>query len=248
MAQTWTAAGYERNGRFVADLAGDVFAMLDAGPGQRILDLGCGDGALTRRIQDSGARVIGVDSSPELVQSAQNRGLDVLLCSGEQLPFKQDFDAVFSNAALHWMLDQDAVLQGVHYALRPGGRFVAEMGGHGNIAAIRAALSVAVEPFDIDAESAGANVFFAVAEYADMLQRHGFQVDVIDLVPRPTALPTGIEGWLRTFRRSLLDQLSVDDQSAVITRVSELLRPILCDRSGRWFADYVRLRFRALIT
>ena len=245
MAQTWSAAGYARHGRFVADLAGEAFAMLDAVAGERILDLGCGDGALTQRIQECGALVTGVDSSPELIQAAESSGLTVVLCSGEQLPFQQEFDAVFSNAALHWMRDQDAVLHGVHQALKPGGRFVAEMGGHGNIAAIRAALSAAVEPFGMDAEAAGANVFFTAAEYRDLLKRHGFEVDVIELVARPTLLPTGIEGWLQTFRRSLLDQLTVAEHQDVIRRVSEWLKPILCDRSGRWFADYVRLRFRA---
>jgi trans-aconitate methyltransferase len=245
MGQTWTAAGYERNGRFVADSAGEVFGMLDAKPGERVLDLGCGDGGLSHRIQDLGATVLGVDTSPELLASARSRGLDVQLCSGEQLNFRQEFDAVFSNAALHWMLDQGAMLKGVHSALKPGGRFVAEMGGHGNIATIRAALSVALEPFGIDAEAVGANVFFTAAEYSELLRQHDFQVEVLSLVARQTPLPTGIDGWLRTFRRSLLDELSVDDQEAVILRVSKLLKPILCDRSGQWFADYVRLRFRA---
>lgn len=245
MPQTWTAAGYERHGRFVADLAGDVLAMLDARAEDHILDLGCGDGALTQRIRNTGAIVMGIDSSPELLQSARDKGLNVILCSGERLTFSSEYDAVFSNAALHWMLDQDAVLRGVRTALRPNGRFVAEMGGHGNIAAIRAALTVALEPFGVSAEGTGANVFFTAAEYTELLERHGFGVDVIELVARPTALPTGIDGWLRTFRRSSLDRLTDDERDAVITRVTDLLRPILCDRSGQWFADYVRLRFRA---
>lgn len=110
MAQTWTAEGYERNGRFVADLAGDVLSLLSPQPRESILDLGCGDGALSSRLMEAGAVVIGVDSSPELVRAAQQRGIDARYGEGEHLLFRSEFDAVFSNAALHWMLNQDAVL------------------------------------------------------------------------------------------------------------------------------------------
>ena len=245
MPQIWTAATYEQHGRFVANLASDVLALLDPQAGERILDLGCGDGALTQQLVQRGAVVTCLDSSPTLVQSARAKGLDVVLGSGERLAYSDAFEAVFSNAALHWMLDQHAMLGGVRRALTTSGRFVAEMGGHGNIAAIRAALTAAMEPYGIDAEAQGANVFFTVDEYGTMLQDHGFSIDVIELVARPTLLPTGIEGWLQTFRRSVLDDLSQDAQRAVVERVAKVLRPILCDRSGRWFADYVRLRFRA---
>ena len=245
MAQTWCAATYEKNGRFVATLADGVFSLLDPKPGERILDLGCGDGVLSERIVRTGATVVGVDSSPDFVRASIERGIDARLGDGEHLPFRSEFDAVFSNAALHWMLDQDAVLSGVRSALRPGGRFVAEMGGHGNIAAIRAALRAAAAPFGIDAEAAGANVFFTPEEYRTLLERHGFKIQSISLVPRPTPLPTGLAGWIETFRRSLLDRLTAEQQQVVTARAQDLLRPILCDRAGIWHADYVRLRFRA---
>lgn len=245
MTQTWSAATYEQNGRFVADLAGDAVALLDPQPGERILDLGCGDGALSARIQQSQAIVIGVDSSPDMVRAAVVRGIDAHLLNGQSLPFRSEFDAVFSNAALHWMPDQDAVLSGVRTALRPGGRFVAEMGGHGNIAAIRTALRAVVAPLGLDAEAQGSNVFFTPTEYRELLERNGFHVTSIDLIPRPTPLPTGLAGWIETFRRSLLDQLTPEQQRAVIEDATELLSPILRDRAGQWHADYVRLRFRA---
>jgi SAM-dependent methyltransferase len=143
------------------------------------------------------------------------------------------------------MHDQDAVLAGVYRALRPGGRFVAELGGHGNIAAIRAALRALTARFGLEAEDAGSNTFFTADEYAAMLQRHGFAVEYVALVPRPTFLPTGMRAWIETFRRSLLDRLDQDNREAVLSESVDLLRPILCDRAGNWWADYVRLRFRA---
>lgn len=247
MAQTWSAATYEQNGRFVANLADDVFALLHPQPGERILDLGCGDGFLTKRIARSGAIAVGIDSAPDLLRAALARGVDARLGSGEHLPFRNEFDAVFSNAALHWMFDQDAVLSGVRTSLRPAGRFVAEMGGHGNVAAVRTALRSAVAPFGLDAEAAGHNIFFTADEYRAILEQHGFHVQSIALVPRPTPLPSGVVGWVETFRRSLLDQLTPEQQQAVLAHIAELLKPILCDREGVWHADYVRLRFHATL-
>ena len=131
MTQTWDPLAYARNGAFVHGLAGGVLEWLNADVGEYILDLGCGDGQLTQRIAASGAQVLGVDASPEMVATARERGIEAELATAESLPFHDGtFDAVFSNAALHWMRPPGAVLTGVHRALRPGGRFVAEMGGH----------------------------------------------------------------------------------------------------------------------
>lgn len=241
----WSAAEYEKSGRFVAQLAGGVLNLLAPARGESILDVGCGDGVLTLEIQSRGADVIGVDSSPELLNAAIDRGVDARQMDGEHLEFQHSFDAVFSNAALHWMLNQDRVLAGVHKALKPHGRFVAECGGHGNIAAIRAALQSVMADFGIDAERAAHNVFFTAAEYSSLLTQHGFHVEFIDLIPRPTLLPGGMDAWLRTFRSSLLGALDPEQRARVTERVSELLRPVLCTRAGDWYADYVRLRFRA---
>jgi trans-aconitate methyltransferase len=243
--QRWNVSDYEKNGRFVATLAGDVVDLLAPKSGESILDLGCGDGVLTREIGRLGANVTGVDSSVGFVDAAIERGVRARLLDGEHLDFYSEFDAVFSNAALHWMLNQDAVLSGVRKALKPSGRFVAEMGGHGNIAAIRTALQSVMADHGVDAEKSAHNVFFTVDEYADLLRSHNFRVESISLIPRPTLLPTGIAGWLRTFRSSLFDSLGEDAKGMAVERVSELLRPILCTRDGKWFADYVRLRFRA---
>lgn len=131
--------------------------------------------------------------------------------------------------------------------MRPGGRFVAELGGHGNVAAIRTALRTVVAPFGLDAEASGGNRFFTAAEYRGLLEGHSFHVETIELVPRPTLLPTGgVRGWVETFRRSLLDPLTPDRREAVLQQVTHLLQPILQDSAGNWWADYVRLRFRAV--
>jgi SAM-dependent methyltransferase len=245
MQQTWDASLYAGNGRFVALLADSLVEALQPKAGERILDLGCGDGFLTRRIGDSGATMVGVDSSPQMIAAAKERGVDARYNSGEALPFDQEFDAVFSNAALHWMRDQDAVLQGVYRALKPGGRFVAECGGQGNIAAIRVALLAVLTPRGIPAERIENNRFFTSAEYRARLESHGFLVEEITLTPRPTSLPSGMADWLRTFRSSVLEQLPASERPAAIEQIVSLLKPVLCDREGNWTADYVRLRFKA---
>jgi trans-aconitate methyltransferase len=246
-SQTWNATQYARNGRFVANLASEVIDLLDSKPGERILDLGCGDGALTEQIAAAGAKVTGVDSSPSMVAAAQARNLDVRLMTGEALGFDHEFDATFSNAALHWMHNQDEVLAGVHRALKPGGRFVAEMGGHGNIAAIQVALIAVFAKHGIDAVHAGQNYFPTSASYESRLRRHGFDVEYIELIPRPTALPdSGMRGWLETFRRGLFERLPDSERDATLDETIRLLQPALCDDLGRWTADYIRLRFLAI--
>ncbi|MBT9329730.1 class I SAM-dependent methyltransferase [Paracidobacterium acidisoli] len=245
--QTWNAAQYAQTGRFVADLAGGVFDLLDPQPGEHILDLGCGDGALTEKIAATGASVAGVDASPSMIAAAQARGLTARVLSAESLDYKEEFDAVFSNAALHWMRDQDAVLRGVRQALRPGGRFVAEFGGHGNIAAVRVALRAALGHQELNAEEAEHNYFPTAESYAARLERNGFRVESIGLIARPTLLPvSGMRGWLETFRRGVLDRLPEQERERVLLESVELLRPVLCDDRGQWTADYVRLRFKAI--
>ncbi|HZU08285.1 MAG TPA: methyltransferase domain-containing protein [Pseudacidobacterium sp.] len=246
--QTWNASQYARNARFVADLAGGVFELLDAKPGERILDLGCGDGALTARMAATGADVTGVDSSPDMIAAAQSLGLNARVLNAEALDFDREFDAVFSNAALHWVRNQDAMLSGVHRALKPSGRFVAEMGGHGNIAAIQVALAAVFTKYGIDTALDGQNYCFPTpASYAARLRRHGFDVHYIELIPRPTPLPeSGMRGWLETFCSALFARLSTSQRETALEETVALLRPVLCDERGQWTADYVRLRFLAI--
>jgi trans-aconitate methyltransferase len=246
VSQSWNAVQYAQQGRFVADLAGAVLDLLAPRPGERILDLGCGDGALTAKIVAIGAEVLGVDSSPSMVEAAQALGLTAQVINGEALPFDAEFDAVFSNAALHWIRNQDEMLSGVYRALKPGGRFVAEMGGHGNIAAIRVALAGVLRRWGLDAYTMDNNFFPSDTQYRSRLEAAGFTVEEIALIPRPTKLPeSGMHGWLETFRRGFLDQLPAERREQAINETVALLMPVLYTVESGWTADYVRLRFQA---
>jgi trans-aconitate methyltransferase len=239
---TWSSESYLRHASFVPQLGQALLELLAPQPGERILDVGCGEGTLTQQLAACGATVVGIDNSATMVEAARARGLDVRLIDAEALTFENEFDAVFSNAALHWVTDHDALLAGIVRSLRPHGRFVAEFGGHGNIAAIQVAVRAVLERRNLVPPRS--RYYPAVAEYTSRLVTHGFAVEQISLIPRPTPLPTGIRGWLQVFERSTLDRLGPDAELA-LDEMEGLLRPSLCDASGHWTADYVRLRFRA---
>ena len=249
--QNWDAEAYAANGRFVADLASPVLELLAPFPGERILDLGCGDGALTRKIADTGAILTGVDASPAMVEAARARGLNVHLADMTSIAFEQEFDAAFSNAALHWLsaARQPAALAAIHRALRPGARFAAELGGIGNIAAIRVALQSALDSFGLDAEHLAASFYPSPAHYQSLLESAGFIVNSILLIARPTPLPGGPGGmgaWLNTFRAGVLDHLPGIARAEAIEETVSRLAPVLQDPvTQNWTADYVRLRFLA---
>jgi trans-aconitate methyltransferase len=243
--QSWDPERYARNARFVSDLGMPVVELLAAQPGERILDLGCGDGALTAKLVAMGCEVVGVDASEPQIRGARELGLDARVMDGEHLTFNCEFDAVFSNAALHWMRHPDAVIGGVHRALRSHGRFVAEMGGHRCVEKIRNALVDALNRRGLDGEGAAPWYFPTVEDYSDRLVKGGFIVKHIALIPRPTPLPGDITGWLETFAENFISKLAPADRPAFIEEVRETLRPQLCDASGKWTADYTRLRFAA---
>jgi SAM-dependent methyltransferase len=245
VAQAWNADGYERNGRFVAELASPLVDLLAPQPGERILDLGCGDGAFTAMVAARGADLTGIDASPELVAAAQARSIRAQVGDGRALAFDGEFDAVVSNAALHWMGAPDRVLAGVGRALRPGGRFAGEFGGKGNVAAIVTALVAVLDRRGADGAAAIPWYFPTAGEYRARLEAHGFRVASIELVPRPTPLPTGIEGWLETFAAPFLTRLPASERGAAASEAIALLAPSLRDDAGAWTADYVRLRFLA---
>ena len=247
MTQTWDPKAYEANGAFVPGLAGGVLEWLAALEGESILDLGCGDGQLTRRIAATGASVVGLDASPEMVAAARLRGIAADVGSAEELPYpEKSFGAVFSNAALHWVRGQDAMMAEVRRVLKPGGRFVAEMGGHGNIAAIRVALRSVLARHGFGDREDGVNYYPTVEGYSRRLERHGFSVRRMELIPRPTPLPaSGMSAWLRTFRRGVLECLPGAVREPVVEETAALLEAVLRDEEGNWTADYVRLRFIA---
>lgn len=240
---TWSPDTYIHNAGFVPALGAGVVDLLAPQPGERVLDLGCGEGTLTVDIVARGATVVGVDASDAQIVTARTRGLDVRVMNGEALTFDHEFDAVFSNAALHWMHDVDAVVRGVARALRPGGRFVAEFGGHTNVAAIHVAARAALARHGVAFRHPW--YYPTAEEYSQKLEAHGFVVDSIVLFPRPTPLPTGMEGWLAVFGAPMLVELPPESRAGAMQEIVDLLRPALCDTAGRWTADYVRLRFRA---
>lgn len=241
----WKPATYAANAGFVPALARDLIADLRIERGQRVLDLGCGDGVLTAAIAEQGAIVVGVDASEAMANAARARGLTVHVMAAEQLTFDAPFDAVFSNAMLHWTRDIDAVLAGVHRALGPGGRFVGEFGGAGNNAAILHATreTLAERGFPMP----DAPWYFPASDaFRAALERHGFDVEAIRLFPRPTPLPTDIIGWLETFDGPLLGHLPAAERASIRVAIQSRLAGTHRQPDGTWFVDYVRLRFVAV--
>jgi trans-aconitate methyltransferase len=246
--QTWDPGTYARNARFVSDLGSPVVELLAPKAGERILDLGCGDGALTRTLADLGCDVVAVDASAPQVEAARQLGLDARVMSAEALSFDREFDAVFSNAVLHWITRADAAIAGVHRALKPGGRFVAELGGHGCVDKIRTALVDALNRRGLDGEARVPWYFPTPDDYGARLERAGFRIDSIALIPRPTPLPGDVIGWLETFAQSFLEGLAGDARRSYLQEVRSALEPQLRAADGTWIADYVRLRFAAART
>lgn len=245
-AQRWDPERYRRNAGFVAELGTPLIDLLAPRPGERVLDLGCGEGALTDKLAALGAEVVGVDSSAEQVRAARARGLEAHVADGEALAFAAEFDAVMSNAALHWMTRPDAVIDGVWRALKPGGRFAGEMGGAGNVRRVKAALTAALARRGIDAAAADPWYFPTPDDYRGRLAARGFRVVEIALIDRPTPLPGRLGDWLETFAESFLSQVPETERPDLIAEVEGALAGQLRDGEGRWFVDYVRLRFLAV--
>ncbi len=245
-SQHWNASQYADNARFVTELGMPVVELLAPRPGERILDLGCGDGPLTARLAALGCDVVGVDGSAAMIAAARALGLDARVMDGEALCFDGEFDAVFSNAALHWMLRADAVIDGVRRALKPGGRFVGEFGGRGNVAGITAALNAARRRRKLPALSPWFNP--EPEEYAARLEARGFQVITMLHFPRPTPLPGPLRNWLDTFAGAFVAGLGPEEAALLKAEAVESLRRTHLDAAGTWQVDYVRLRFAAFRT
>lgn len=244
-AQHWDPDRYARNAGFVAALGGPVLALLDPRPGERVLDLGCGDGALTARLARMGIEVVGVDASADQIAATKARGLDARVMDGQALSFESEFDAVLSNAAMHWMRRAEDVIDGVWRALKPGGRFAAEMGGGANIAIVLDALTATLARRGIDARAVMPWFFPTDAEYRTLLEQRGFAVASVALIPRPTPLPGDVRDWLETFTESFLSTVPTGERPALMDELAAALRPRLLGADGVWVLDYVRLRFLA---
>ncbi|APX96622.1 class I SAM-dependent methyltransferase [Natronorubrum daqingense] len=252
VSNRWDADEYDGNHSFVHEYGSDVLELLEPNPDERILDLGCGTGHLTDRIAATGAEAVGVDAAPEMIERARDAHASPTFrrVDARELTVEEPVDAVFSNAALHWIddEDQDDVLASVRDALRPGGRFVAELGGARNVERIVEATMDALEERGYDA--ANPWYFPSIGEYAGRLESHGFEVRFARLFDRPTELEDGeggLQNWLGMFGDSFFAACSEDEQAAVIDDVESELESSLYDpEEETWTADYRRLRFRAV--
>jgi trans-aconitate methyltransferase len=244
----WDPDFYTEKHSYVFEYGRDVVELLNPQPGERILDLGCGNGHLTRMIAASGAHVVGIDSSPEMLRAARREYPEVefILADARDFSFPDAFDAVFSNAALHWVLEAESAVRSISRALRPGGRFIAEFGGKGNVASITGALKTVLR------EVAGVNeenwsFFPSIGEYAALLERHGLEVTFAILFDRPTRLGEdrqGLRNWVAMFRGKALHGLTAEVKERVLAELESRLRGKLF-RDGCWYADYRRLRIVA---
>ncbi len=246
-ATHWDADLYDDKHSFVWKHGASLIELLEPRAGERVLDLGCGTGHLSARIAEAGARVVGIDFSAEMIAEARRQfpGIRFEVADARDFAFDEPFDAVFSNAALHWVKPPERAVACVRRALRAGGRLVAELGGRGNVAVIAAALDAASRAFGLGAWE-HPWYFPSVGEYAAMLERDGLEVTHAVLFDRPTPLEgeDGLRNWAWMFARDLVDRVPPDDREAFFGRVDDLARASL-HRDGGWVADYRRLRIVA---
>jgi SAM-dependent methyltransferase len=233
----WDAADYARVGSFVAQLGGAALDLLDPQRGERILDVGCGEGTLTKKIIERGATVLGIDNSPEMVAAARANGVDALLLDAADMQFFAEFDAAFSNATLHWVLDKEQAARAIFRALTRGGRFAGEMGGEGNLKTLREALDEEVIIRGYVPPVEASNWYASPEEFAAVYEAAGFREIDARLIERPTPIDHGIAEWVTTFRKGWLDRAQVPDGDR------HEIAAAVADRVGSNIADYVRLRF-----
>lgn len=233
----WDPADYARVGAFVAELGAAALELLDPQPGEHILDVGCGDGTLTEKIAERGATVVGIDNSIEMVGAARAKGLDARLMDAADLKFGEAFEAVFSNATLHWVLDKERAARAIWFALKAGGRFAGEMGGEGNLLKLREALDEELVIRGYLPPVEASNWYASPEEFATVYETAGFEQIDARLIERPTPIEHGVDQWVTTFRKGWLDRAAVpeDERTEIATAVA--------DRVGSNIADYVRLRF-----
>jgi len=233
----WDAAEYARVGGFVAELGQAALDLLDPHAGERILDVGCGDGTLTKKIVERGATVLGIDNSPEMIAAAREKGIDAVRMDVADMTFRSEFDAVFSNATLHWVLETEQAARAIFRALKAGGRFAGELGGEGNIARLREALDTELVIRGYLPPTESSNWYPSPEEFAAVYEAAGFDHIDARLIERPTPLDHGIGEWVTTFRKGWLDRAGVPEQER-----AEIASAV-ADRFGSNVADYVRLRF-----
>jgi trans-aconitate methyltransferase len=247
----WDAGHYNNSFSFIWQYGSGVLDLLEPTPDERILDLGCGTGHLTAQIAESGASVIGIDHSEEMIQTALETypEIEFHCMDATEFAFDDSFDAIFSNAVLHWVQPPEAAIQRVRESLKQGGRFVAEFGGHRNVEKVVDALGAALVDHGVhDAESRNPWYFPSIGEYTSLLEQHGLEPTYARLYDRPTLLnggEDGLYGWLTMFGDAFLRDVSESTRHSVLESVAERLRPTLL-HDGNWYADYRRLQIVAV--
>ena len=246
----WNAELYDQSHAFVYQYGEGLIDLLDAKPGESILDLGCGTGHLTKLIQEKGASVIGIDSSAEMIAQAKESfpNIEFKVANASNFYFEGEFDAIFSNAVLHWIKEDDTLIESVYDNLKPGGRFVAEFGGRGNMEKlISVTREVLLKYGYVDQAALVLWYFPGLGEYTKKLEDHGFRVTFAAHFDRKTPLQDGDEGvakWIAMFGSQYLIGIPADEQKTILKEITSLLEP-LYNENGQWYADYKRLRFIA---
>jgi trans-aconitate methyltransferase len=249
--QKWNAGLYNEKHAFVYEFGASLIALLTPQKDERILDIGCGSGQLTQQIANSGAWVTGIDSSEEMIADARAKfpALDFRVMDASLLSFTEEFDALFSNATLHWVLDAEGAAAGMYRALKKGGRMVVEFGGKDNVQTILWAIRKCLEEHGFQ-EQAKKEVWYfpSIGEYTTLLERQGFRVTMAQHFDRPTELADashGIEDWLEMFAQTIFNGISQEKRKALIKEIQQQVRPILFD-GHKWHADYKRIRVVAV--
>ena len=241
----WDAKKYHKHADFVSNLAMPVIALLNPQKGEKILDVGCGEGTLAIEIEKSGAKVVAVDLSEDMVLKSQEKGLEAYVMSATDLQFDQTFDAIFSNATLHWVLTPEKALKQMYKALKPKGRIVAEFGGKNNIKHLLNAIIAVFEKHPEYGVFQNPWYFPTQDSYQRLLEEYGFEVVRIETIVRPTKIDD-ITNWLDIFANGIIENLTSEQQVLFKAEVKTLLKPILYSKEEGWVVDYERLRFKAI--
>lgn len=243
---SWNATLYDTNHSFVSKFGNDVVHLLNAKKGEHILDLGCGTGDLAHTLYNRGIHVIGIDKSENMVQQAKQKypHITFIIHDAINLDYHHTFDAVFSNATLHWVKPPKQALYNIYTSLKPGGRFIAEFGGKGNVQTITTAIMNEFQNFGIPYDEEQFPWYFpSIAEYTGLMEEAGFRVAFAQHFDRPTALngEHGLRNWILMFANSMFEGIAEDTKEFILTKVENNLKEILCT-NGRWVADYKRIR------
>ncbi|MCB9300097.1 MAG: methyltransferase domain-containing protein [Lewinellaceae bacterium] len=247
MANKWNPQLYDTKHAFVYQYGESLLELLAPAPGERILDIGCGTGALTRQLSNAGAEVAGIDKSPEMIEAARAAfpGLEFHVMDAAGFQFNKPFDAIFSNATLHWVPEQEQAVQCMAAALKPGGRMVVEFGGKGNVETVIKQIRKTLQEHGYDAQAARQFWYFpSISEYSSLLERNGFEVALAQLYDRPTPLAdseNGITDWINMFGGTFFEDIEAAERQSLIAEIQEALRSS-CYHDGGWWADYRRIR------